>query len=238
LSSCPSKNYILLSQENVNLDDFTSDRAVPFLRRALKSDGVKSVINVAEVVGQSSADVIQQYLQETCGATIEVHDGMESPEKSQSKHVGKDSATIARVNFKGLPSTEPKRSAQLADHDAYLNTVLEELPVDSAYTVIYTTTPVSAETHITYEPTFQDQEPLHVELKRQIDFVPRADEKNATSPPLFEKYQFLSPGIFMGLLTIIILLSILSVGISAIAGLQVSYGAFDKEMGPASGKKQ
>jgi len=42
----------------------------------------------------------------------------------------------------------------------------------------------------------------------------------------------------MGLITVIILLAILGVGISAIAGLQVSYGAFDKEMGPAAGKKQ
>lgn len=41
----------------------------------------------------------------------------------------------------------------------------------------------------------------------------------------------------MAILTVIILLSILSVGIAAIAGLEVSYGAFDKEMGPAAGKK-
>jgi len=136
-----------------------------------------------------------------------------------------------------LPSTEPKRSALLADHDAFLNTVLEKLPAGSDYTVIYTTTPISPETHITYEPIFQES--LHVELRRQLDFVPRAEEKNATdSLPLFEKYQFLSPGIFMGLITVFLMVAILSVGLSAIAGLQVSYGAFDKEMGPAAGKKQ
>ena len=42
----------------------------------------------------------------------------------------------------------------------------------------------------------------------------------------------------MGILVGLILLSILYVGISAISGLEVSYGAFDKEMGPAAHKKQ
>lgn len=42
----------------------------------------------------------------------------------------------------------------------------------------------------------------------------------------------------MGLLTVVIILSILSVGLRAISSLQVSYAAFDKEMGPAAQKKQ
>jgi len=36
----------------------------------------------------------------------------------------------------------------------------------------------------------------------------------------------------------LILLAILSVAVSAVSSLQVSYGAFDKEMGPAAHKKQ
>ena len=42
----------------------------------------------------------------------------------------------------------------------------------------------------------------------------------------------------MGLLVGTILIAILSVGISAVSSLQVSYAAFDKEMGPAAQKKQ
>lgn len=42
----------------------------------------------------------------------------------------------------------------------------------------------------------------------------------------------------MGLFVGILLLSILYVGISAIAGLEVSYMAFSKEMGPQAQKKQ
>lgn len=42
----------------------------------------------------------------------------------------------------------------------------------------------------------------------------------------------------MGLIVGLLLFSILYVGISAVSSLQVSYAAFDKEMGPAAQKKQ
>lgn len=42
----------------------------------------------------------------------------------------------------------------------------------------------------------------------------------------------------MGLIAAIIMLSILYVGLQALSSLEVSYGAFDKEMGPAAQKKQ
>ena len=45
-------------------------------------------------------------------------------------------------------------------------------------------------------------------------------------------------GIFMGGTVALLLLMILYVGISAISGLEVSYMAFSKEMGPAAQKKQ
>jgi hypothetical protein len=42
----------------------------------------------------------------------------------------------------------------------------------------------------------------------------------------------------MGLLTGVLLLSILYVAIAAVASLQVTYGAFDKEQGQLAAKKQ
>lgn len=42
----------------------------------------------------------------------------------------------------------------------------------------------------------------------------------------------------MGLIATVIMLSILYVGLQALSSLEVSYGAFDKEMGPAAQKKQ
>jgi len=54
---------------------------------------------------------------------------------------------------------------------------------------------------------------------------------------LFDKYQFFTPGIFMGFLVGFLLLSILYVAVSAVASLQVTYAAFDKEVGALAGKK-
>lgn len=45
-------------------------------------------------------------------------------------------------------------------------------------------------------------------------------------------------GIFMGLIALVVLMSILGAGISALSSLEVSYAAFDKDMGPAAQKKQ
>ena len=44
-------------------------------------------------------------------------------------------------------------------------------------------------------------------------------------------------GIFMGLIVILPLFMILYVGISAVGSLQVSYAAFDREMGPQTAMK-
>lgn len=41
----------------------------------------------------------------------------------------------------------------------------------------------------------------------------------------------------MGILVTLLLLAILSVGIKAISSLEVSYAAFEKEMGPAAHRK-
>jgi hypothetical protein len=42
----------------------------------------------------------------------------------------------------------------------------------------------------------------------------------------------------MGFITLLLILFILSAGIRSLASLEVSYGAFEKEMGPAAQKKQ
>ena len=45
------------------------------------------------------------------------------------------------------------------------------------------------------------------------------------------------PGIFVSLVVAFVLIAILSVGLKALASLQVPYGAFEKDMGPAAQKK-
>jgi len=83
---------------------------------------------------------------------------------------------------------------------------------------------------------------MHTDLKRDLrSHVVRASNsaRNTTNnnAALFEKYGFLSPGIFMGGLTVLLLFLILYVGVTAIAGLEIPVMAFSKEMGPSGQKK-
>jgi hypothetical protein len=77
------------------------------------------------------------------------------------------------------------------------SSILKDLPKGYRYTVIYTTTPSIESTNadnklITYEPTFPN-EAFHMDLKRNM--IGSRERSNTTdSRPLFEKYQFLSPG--------------------------------------------
>jgi hypothetical protein len=131
------------------------------------------------------------------------------------------------------------------------------------YSVIYTTIPVSLkDQQSTAEPTAYEMDDTmsslpHMDLKRDTSAHSYAGNRtNEPSLPLFQKYTFFTPGtsslgephkctviltipgIFMGLVVSFILVMILYVAISAVASIQVSYAAFDKENGPAAQKKQ
>lgn len=75
-------------------------------------------------------------------------------------------------------------------------TVLKDLSKAKSYTIIYTTTPatdIPAEKPVVYEADFN--EPLHLDLKRELlSFDKRAGPTTNDTRPLFEKYNFLSPG--------------------------------------------
>ncbi|KAL8933610.1 MAG: hypothetical protein Q9211_005687, partial [Gyalolechia sp. 1 TL-2023] len=135
---------------------------------------------------------------------------------------------------------------------AFLSFLLDFLPT-SKFTVIYTTTAsTSALAHPSFPSPSAATEPeiyemdtsfssqTHMGSKRDFSAHTNRAGGNATLPdlPLFEKYAYLSPGIFMALLIIIPLFLILYVGVTGVASLQVSYAAFDREMGPAAAPKK
>ncbi|KAK3327501.1 BIG/ATPase V1 complex, subunit S1 [Cercophora scortea] len=222
LSSCPTTRYIIVSQPNVHAADLRDSSGAGCnmhnLCRAIASDSVKGRFSVAEVIGQISSEPMKQFLTTNC------------------KEKGK-TAIIERVELRHLPPVkeESKRAEILADNDHELGQLFETL--SGEYTVILVSDPNEFKA---YEPEFA--EPVHMDLKRQSSdspvFVGRRADDATDNRPLFEKYQFFTPGIFTALLALIIILSILTVGLKALASLEVSYGAFDKENGPAAQKKQ
>lgn len=157
-----------------------------------------------------------------------------------------------RVEFSALPSQQSDRVVQLGENDAFLHAVISELG-GKEFSVIFTTSPPEDITPIVPDQYEMDDSynVLHTDLKRDVE---SHASSNGTNLPLFDTYQFLSPGknglelgdmhqlisiaaIFMGLMVSFLLFMILYVGITAVASLQVSYFAFSKEMGPSGQKK-
>jgi hypothetical protein len=149
---------------------------------------------------------------------------------------------IVYVQFQTLPTAHDGRSSKLAEHDSFLHAVVSEVGGEK-YTVIYTTTPSAGDTVLVEQPAldYEMDDPfasvLHTDLKRDLGSG-HAFQSNGSNLGLFDKYEYTSPGIFMGLSVFLLLFIILYVGITAVASLQVSYFAFSKEMGPSQQKKQ
>ncbi|KAI1355056.1 ER protein BIG1 [Xylaria sp. FL0043] len=218
LSSCPTNRYLFVSQPNLNAAHLSSTAAVPKLSESLNH--AASSYSVAEMAGEFDVKSIAAYIQEKC----------ELPQSS-----------INMIELLPVPSSPAESARALKENDEELGIVLEQYGASGgeSYTVVYTGGP-QTEKPQTYTAEFTDSGAGHSELKRQLHDINgvRRQANKDKNLPLFEKYQYFTPGIFMGLVALIILMSILYAGISALASLQVSYGAFDKEMGPAAQKKQ
>ncbi|KAI4797469.1 BIG1-domain-containing protein, partial [Aureobasidium sp. EXF-8846] len=216
-------------------------KSTPHLRRRLagKDKDVKSVFAAKNVVGHvDSMNMVASITRECNTRSTLLLDGERGEIPTSSS---KDYDSI-HVQFRALPTAHDDRESALLKADSYLNSLLATL---DSYTVLYATLDNLSPPQAMHPEQYEMDEPypsnMHTDLKRDLNsHVSRAS--NVSNPqadlPLFEKYQFLSPGIFMGGVVSILLFSILYVGVSAIAGLEVSYMAFSKEMGPAAQKKQ
>ncbi|KXJ93164.1 BIG/ATPase V1 complex, subunit S1 [Microdochium bolleyi] len=208
LSSCPTQRYLLVTQPNLNAGHLRSAAAVPKLHGSIEKS--KSSYTVAEVAGLVDIKQLHDYINEACnGKTV----------------------LIDELNLTPLSGTN---SAALGENDNNFGMVVDQYDLAGDYTVLYTAGSRTDEPS-GYTAEFHDS--MRTELKRQVQPVRRANS-TFENLPLFEKYQFFTPGIFMAFLVIFILVSILFVGVSAVASLKVPYGAFEKDMGPAAQKKQ
>ncbi|KAK2800041.1 hypothetical protein FQN50_008280 [Emmonsiellopsis sp. PD_5] len=238
LVTCPTDAYILVSQPGVHAHDFNTAKSTQWLRRQVlrQDDNIKSSFAVSEMVGAFDIPRLTTMLEEKCGAEVVSTDGAQSVSHAKSPQ-------IVKVDFPSLP-TDSSRSQQLSKNVDFLSSIITQLP-SPKYTVIYTTTPRDfpagvAGDSTAYEMESEDvyQSPLNMNMKRDNFLHPRQDGEKPDNRPLFEKYQFLSPGIFMGLVAGLLFTLILYVGFSGLASLKVSYAAFEKDNSPAAMRKQ
>ncbi|KAL7949206.1 BIG/ATPase V1 complex, subunit S1 [Trichoderma barbatum] len=215
LSTCPTDHYLLVSQPGLNTEDIRRSNGcvMPHLCKVVGDERIKGKSIVTEVVGALEDAQLSEYIKSACAKK------------------GK-AATVDEVHLVPLP-LEGRAGAFAANDDALAQS-LEKAAEGNSYTFIFFSTPGEP----FYEPEFE--EPVRMELKRHVQSTQPPKGSNNTDwdkLPLFEKYQFFTPGIFMALITAVILLSILGVGLRALGSLEVSYGAFEKDMGPAAQKK-
>ncbi|KAK2751914.1 hypothetical protein FQN55_008656 [Onygenales sp. PD_40] len=258
LVTCPTDAYIIVSQPGVHAHDFNAAESTQWLRRQVlrQDDNIKSSFAVSEMVGAFDTPSLTTMLEEKCGAEVVSTDGAQSVSHAKSPQ-------IVKVDFPSLP-TGSSRSQQLSKNGLFnrhsynlripqltrtpqvefLSSIINQLP-SPKYTVIYSTTPRDfpagvAGDSTAYEMESEDvyQSPLNMNIKRDNFLHSRQDGEKPDNRPLFEKYQFLSPGIFMGLVATLLFTLILYVGFSGLASLKVSYAAFEKDNSPTAMKKQ
>lgn len=239
LSQCPTTNYVVISQSGVSAEDYLCPKNTPFLRD-------HSTLMIRDVIGDVDATSLTNTLTKSCGKDVKIITTSESlsfPDLNQTQRHNK-------VFYTALPSlqsglSKEDRKVVLQQHDHYLSSLVDNYFGGDDYTLVYITQSLEAARKETEQQEYQAEIPLadvmhSGELRRSL--AARKDKIIANQTiidgPLFDKYQFLSPGIFMGLLVGFVLLMILYVGISALSSLQVTYGAFDKEQGQLANKKQ
>ncbi|EHK50513.1 hypothetical protein TRIATDRAFT_232811 [Trichoderma atroviride IMI 206040] len=211
LSTCPTDRYLIVSQPGLNAADLrrSTGCAMPHLCQAVEDSRINGKAIVSEVVGDLAGANLSEFIKSACA--------------KKDKTVTVDDVRLAALSVEDRTRSFSDNGMPLAKANA-----------DNSYTIVVFSTPHEP----TYEPDFVD--PVRMDLKRHVQSAQLQKRDNKTDwdkLPLFEKYQFFTPGIFMALITAIVLLSILGVGIKALGSLEVSYGAFEKDMGPAAQKK-
>ncbi|KAF2809889.1 uncharacterized protein BDZ99DRAFT_442222 [Mytilinidion resinicola] len=231
-------NYIVVHQLGASTCDYQDDKSTPYLSGWLDGSDpqIKQSIVVPEVVGQVYLETIQMTIGEKCKGTFEWINIKDLSDHTAYQTRVSGSPRVITIVFPALPVQDS--AEKLAENDAFLSDFIHNHMKDEQWTVIYVTTPRDGLEEVVAQ-TYEMDEPFlgttNIELKRDVDS--HANEK-VLEGGLFEKYMFLSPGLFMGLTAVVPLFLILYVGITALTSLEVSYFAFSKEMGPAGQKKQ
>ncbi|KAE8348643.1 BIG/ATPase V1 complex, subunit S1 [Aspergillus coremiiformis] len=237
LSSCPSDYYVIASQPGVHSTDFLTRKSAPRLGAKMtgKDKAIRSTQTVNEVFGVLEAKEIRSIIEKECGAQTTVIDGASG---SYPSDLGAEPRVLF-IDFPVLPLGK-ERAQQLSANDGLLSDILERIPSSKKYTVLYVTSPRELEesdSAIYQSEADPYQDPVHMDLKRNYAAHGRRAEP-ASNKSLFQEYQYLTPGLFMGLMASFIFLAILYVGLSALASLQVPYAAFEKDTAASVQKKQ
>lgn len=173
LVGCPTDHYLFVSQPNLHASHLASSKSAPRLQKALASSKVGSTVSVAQVAGAVDVRALSAVVKEAC------------------QRAGKGAVSVDELALDAVPVTAAE--AVIKENDDDVGVVLDQYEAEGSYTVVYTGVPgaASASESQNYEADFAD--PARQELKRELGQISR--RANVTDNlPLFEKYQFFTPG--------------------------------------------
>lgn len=230
LEDCPTRSYLILEQHSISVQDFADASSAPQLSRLMSSESphVKTASITFDVLGEIDTAAIKKHLHTHC----------------PDRHVHANSTASAWLHSHVLrdlaaPLDQVHRKELLLQYDAHMGDYISDPAKEQDFTILFTTSPqILAQPEATveryhYESSFVNS--MQMELKR--DLSSHIKPSNGSKGDLFERYQYFTPGLFMGISSIVPLVLILLVGIRAVTNLEVSYSAFSKEMGHKSANR-
>jgi hypothetical protein len=194
LSACPTDRYLVITQPGVNSVDLnpsdTSACAIPHLCQAAQDSRIQGEFTVAEVVGDVASSCMADYIKTACAQKDKkvIVDEVSLASLSNDDRAG---ALVENGRLRRFYKLQKARLINVADNIVARS--IEKASASGSYTILFMSSPREP----TYEADFA--EPLHLDLKRNLRDVPVPRQSNISDGrqlPLFEKYQFFTPGLF------------------------------------------
>ncbi|KAK9467639.1 BIG/ATPase V1 complex, subunit S1 [Lipomyces arxii] len=243
VSGLKADTYVVVSQPGLHASDFVAaERATPNLRKLY--DSAESAFAVRNAHGSFDVDSLEKHIVDTWGADTVVIDAAANAFSVPAS----EKPQVVRLEFPALP-VDITRSSVLSDNDAFLYSVMSMLKSED-FAVIYTSTPISRPYVAKRNPVAvaaAEEDAEVVAASATTEFVyptgvmgyptgtilpTEIPEGARTDGSIFTRYQFFTPGMFMGIIASIVLLVILGFALKSISSIKISYEAFEKEMGP------
>lgn len=192
LDECLTDRYLIVTQPGINAADLTqNDCLMPHVCKTVEASRVKGKYTVAEVIGDVTEAKFDEYIKLACrkkGKTAQVKSvqlGSLSP-AARAQDLASNGTSV-------LKEDEATHMWILTDGvaDVSLTAELGAVTAADSYTVLLYATP--------REPLYESDfiEPVHMGMKRDAGSAPLPQQNNETEfnkLPLFEKYQFFTPG--------------------------------------------
>lgn len=159
---------------------------MPSLCRAVEDSRNKGKFVVPEVVGDATAAGLSDVLKKSCGRRAVKVEELDLTSLGSDDRAG----ALSKNGQSRSPSALKNRHVLTLASDATLSDKLAEVMSVDSYTILFVSTPSEP----IYEADFE--EPVQMDLRRRVqDSVRRqSNETGWNNLPLFEKYQFFTPG--------------------------------------------